>query len=170
MRKTVLMTENELVPIYLALGSNLGDRQSNLEAVRSALPPEVLVRECSSIYETKPWGYLEQPDFLNQILLAETKLSGNELLVFLKDLEKNIGREPNFRFGPRVVDIDIIFYGEQIIQEPGLVVPHPRFSQRAFVLVPLAEISPDLIVPGTDRKISDLLNGVDTSGVHRYQE
>mgnify|MGYP001095101200 CR=1 FL=1 len=164
------MTGNKLVSIYLSLGSNLGDRQSNLEAVRSALPPDIVIRECSSIYETEPWGYLDQPDFLNQILLAETKLSARELLAFIKDLEKSIGRVPNFRFGPRLVDIDIIFYGNQIIQEPDLKVPHPRFSKRAFVLVPLVEISPDLIVPGTDQKLSEMLDEVDTSGVHRCQE
>jgi 2-amino-4-hydroxy-6-hydroxymethyldihydropteridine diphosphokinase len=164
------MTENGMVSIYLSLGSNLGDRQSNLEAVRFALLPDVVIRESSSIYETEPWGYPDQPDFLNQLLLAETTLSPRELLEFIKDLERSIGRKPSFRFGPRLVDIDIIFYGNQIIQEPGLEVPHPRFSKRAFVLVPLAEISPDLIVPGTDLKIIDLLDGVDASGVHRYQE
>ena len=164
------MVENEVIPVYLSLGSNLADRQSNLAAVQTALPPEVVVRKSSSLYETEPWGFIDQPDFLNQILLVETRLSARDLLSYIKGLEIEIGREPSFRFGPRLVDIDIIFYGDQIIQEPDLEIPHPRFIERAFVLVPLAEISPDLVVPGTDRTILDLLDELDTSGVHPYQE
>lgn len=164
------MDEDQVIPVYLSLGSNLADRKSNLEAVRISLPPAVVVREASSLFETEPWGYVDQPDFLNQILLADTYLSAKDLLSYVKDLEVEIGREPSFRFGPRLVDIDIIFYGDQIIQEPDLEIPHPRFRQRAFVLVPLAEISPDLLVPGTDQTVSDLLEELDSSGVHRYQE
>lgn len=164
------MVENEVIPVYLSLGSNLADRQSNLAAVQTALPPEVVVLKSSSLYETEPWGFIDQPDFLNQILLVETRLSARDLLSYIKGLEIEIGREPSFRFGPRLVDIDIIFYGDQIIQEPDLEIPHPRFIERAFVLVPLAEISPDLVVPGTDRTILDLLDELDTSGVHPYQE
>jgi len=164
------MDEDQVIPVYISLGSNLADRKSNLEAVRSALPPAVVVQEASSIYETEPWGYADQPDFLNQILLAETQLTATDLLAYVKDLEIAIGREPSFRFGPRLVDIDIIFYGDQSIQEPDLEIPHPRFRERAFVLVPLAEISPDLLIPGTDQSVSDLLRELDISGVHRYQE
>lgn len=164
------MTGGEIVPIYLSLGSNLADRKSNLEEVHSALPPAVVVRGSSSIYETEPWGYIDQPDFLNQVILAETHLSPWDLLFYIKDLEVEIGREPSFRFGPRLVDIDIIFYGDHVIQEPGLEIPHPRFRERAFVLVPLAEISPDLTVPGSDWTVLDLLAEVDVSGVHRYQD
>lgn len=164
------MVEDQLIPIVLSLGSNLADRQSNLEAVVAALPPQVLIRETSSVFETEPWGFVDQPDFLNQILLAETHLSAPDLLVYVKALESRIGRVPNFRYGPRLVDIDIIFYGDQVIREPYLEIPHPRFQERAFVLVPLVEIAPDLIVPGTDQTVSDLLSELDTSGVHRYQE
>ncbi len=164
------MKEEEVVLIYLSLGSNLGDRRSNLTAVHSALPPDVVIRESSSIYETEPWGYLNQPDYLNQIILAETQLSARALLAYVKGLEDMIGREPSFRYGPRLVDIDIIFYGDQIIRETDLEIPHPRYKERAFVLVPLAEISPGLIAPGTDQTISDMLEGLDVSGVHRYQE
>lgn len=164
------MTEDGLVPIILSLGTNLADRKSNLAAVHAALPPEVVVREASSLYETKPWGYVDQPDFLNQVLLAETKLSAGELLLYLKGLEAEIGRVPSFRYGPRLVDIDIIFYGDQIIQEPGLEIPHPRIRERAFVLVPLAEIAPALKVPGTDQTVLDLLAELDRSGVHLYRE
>jgi 2-amino-4-hydroxy-6-hydroxymethyldihydropteridine diphosphokinase len=165
-----ILPEDQPVQVYLSLGSNLGDRKANLGAIRSALPPEVVVREASSIYETEPWGYLQQPDFLNQILLVETHLSARDLLAYLKDLEKWIGREPSVRFGPRLVDIDIIFYDDQVIVEPGLEIPHPRFKDRAFVLVPLAEISPNYPIPGTDETIADVLENLDTSGVLPYQE
>lgn len=164
------MAEEVGIPVYLSLGSNLADRRSNLEAVRSALPPEVAVQEVSSIYETEPWGFFKQPDFLNQIIKGETFLSARDLLSYLKGLEVEIGREPSFRFGPRLVDIDIIFYGDRIILEPGLEIPHPRFKERAFVLVPLAEISPDLQVPGTDHTVMDLLGELDISGIQRFEE
>lgn len=164
------MENNHLIPVVLSLGSNLGDRKSNLEAVAAGLPPEVEVLKESAVYETEPWGFDDQPDFLNQILLAETHLSAPELLTHIQDLETRIGRVPNFRYGPRIVDIDIIFYGDEIIQEPGLEIPHPRFRERAFVLVPLAEICPDLVVPGTDLRVSDLAGGLDLDGVHLYQD
>jgi 2-amino-4-hydroxy-6-hydroxymethyldihydropteridine diphosphokinase len=164
------MVEDQLIPIVLSLGSNLADRKSNLKAVVTALPPQVEVLESSSLFETEPWGYVDQPDFLNQILLAETHLSASDLLTYVKALESEIGRVPNFRYGPRLVDIDIIFYGDQIINEPCLEIPHPRYRERAFVLVPLAEIAPDLIIPGTDQMVSDLVSQMDTSGVHRYQD
>ena len=170
MRISEHMKDFELTPVYLSLGSNLGDRKSYLESVQSSLPPDVVVRQSSAIYETEPWGFSCQPDFLNQVLLVETHLTARELLNYVKDLEAEIGREPSFRFGPRLVDIDIIFYGDQVIQEPGLEIPHPRFQDRAFVLVPLAEISPDLLIPGTDITVSDLLGKADISGVHPYQE
>jgi 2-amino-4-hydroxy-6-hydroxymethyldihydropteridine diphosphokinase len=164
------MQSNQKTPVYLSLGSNLGDREGNLEAIRAALPPEVEVRQASSIYITEPWGYTDQPDFLNQVLLAETKLKPQDLLVHIKDIEKAIGREPGVRYGPRLADIDIILFGNVLLEEEGLIIPHPRFKERAFVLVPLAEISPDLRVPGTDQTVNELLQGVDTSGVALYQD
>ncbi len=164
------MAEEVGIPVYLSLGSNLADRRANLEAVRFALPPEVAVQEVSSIYETEPWGFFKQPDFLNQIIKGETFLSARDLLSYLKSLEVEIGRKPSFRFGPRLVDIDIIFYGDRIIKEPGLEIPHPRFKERAFVLVPLAEISPDLQIPSTDYTVMDLLGELDISGIQRFEE
>ncbi len=156
--------------IYLSLGTNLGNREMNLEAVRKELPPEVIILEESPIYQTEPWGYLDQPDFLNQVLAAETSLTPQELLVFIKSIEQKIGRKPRFRFGPRKVDIDILFFGDRIIQEKDLQIPHPRLKDRAFVLVPLADIHPDLIYPGTDLSIADLLRDVGQTGVDPYQE
>ena len=164
------MKENKPERIYLSLGTNLGNRELNLESIKQELPPQVKIMDCSSIYQTEPWGYLNQPDFLNQVLAVETSFSPHELLVYVKDVEQKIGRKPNFRFGPRIVDIDILFYGDRIILEEDLVVPHPRIRDRAFVLIPLAEIDPDLIYPGTDFSISDLVLNVDPTGVDLYQE
>ena len=156
--------------IYMSLGTNMGNREMYLEAVRKELPPEVIILEESPIYQTEPWGYLDQPDFLNQVIAAETSLTPQELLVFIKGIEQKIGRKPSFRFGPRVVDIDILFFGDRIIQEKDLQIPHPRMKDRAFVLVPLADIHPELIYPGTDLSIADLLRDVDQTGVDPYQE
>ena len=164
------MDEDQAIPVTLSIGSNLGDRKSNLEAVHTALPPAVTVRKMSSLYETEPWGYADQPDFLNQIILVDTYLSAQDLLTYVKKIELDIGRESNFRYGPRLVDIDIIFYGEEVIQEPDLEIPHPRYKERAFVLVPLAEICPDLILPETEQTVLDYLAELDISGVHLFQE
>ncbi len=164
------MESTSRMPVYLSVGSNLGDRQANLEAIRSALPPEVEVLQASAIYKTEPWGYTDQPDFLNQVLLVGTSLAPWALLAYLKGIEQALGREPGIRFGPRLVDIDIIFYDDLILQEEELTIPHPRFQERAFVLVPLAEISPDLLIPGSDQTAADLLKGLDTTGVELYQE
>ena len=142
----------------------------NLEAVKGDLPPHVKILDFSPVYQTEPWGYFDQPEFLNQVLAVETSLSPHELLEYIKGIEKKIGRKPNFRFGPRIVDIDILFYGDRIIMEEDLVIPHPRLKDRAFVLIPLADIDPDLNYPGTDSCVSDLLMLVDRSGVDLYQE
>lgn len=164
------MIENQPEKVYLSLGTNLGNRELNLAAVRNALPPEVNIMDSSPVYQTEPWGYLDQPDFLNQVLAVETSLSPDGLLDYVKGIEKRIGRTPSVRFGPRIVDIDILFYGDRIIAEEDIEIPHPRLKERAFVLIPLADLAPDLIYPGTNYSISDLLLNVDLSGVDLYQE
>ena len=164
------MIENQPERVYLSLGTNLGNRELNLKAVRNALPPEVNIMDSSPVYQTEPWGYLDQPDFLNQVLAVETSLSPDDLLDYVKGIEKKIGRTPSIRFGPRIVDIDILFYGDRIIAEENIEIPHPRLKERAFVLIPLADLAPDLIYPGTNYSISDLLLNVDLTGVDLYQE
>ncbi len=164
------MTSEQMYPVVLSLGSNLGDRKGNLESILASLPPKVNVLQVSSIYQTAPWGYTDQPDFLNQVLLAETSLDPFALLAYLKEIEEKVGRKPNFRYGPRKADIDIIFYGNRIIDADELQVPHPRYQERTFVLVPLAEISPELPIPGSDQTVSELLEGMDQAGVELYQD
>ena len=154
--------------IYLALGTNLGDRSANLSAVRSALAPQVQVQRASPVYETEPWGVLDQPRFLNQVLEVETTLEPLDLLRFLKQLEADLGRKPGIRYGPRLIDLDIILFGHRVVSLPELNIPHPRLAERAFVLVPLMDLAPDLRHPVLGKTIRELLLAVDASGVNRY--
>ncbi len=156
--------------IYLSLGSNLGNRNANLKAAIEALPPEVKILDQSAVYETEPWGYSDQPDFLNQVLKAETRLSPQQLLTHIKEIEVQIGREPGFRYGPRLVDIDILFYGTKILKEDNLEIPHASLKERAFVLVPLVELAPDIVYPGSNQPISDFIMDLDTTFVRPFQE
>lgn len=164
------MQTNQNQVVFLSLGSNLGDRQKNLIAVENLLPPQVIVKERSPIYETEPWGYQEQPRFLNQVLSVTTSLSPWDLLTYLNDIEKSIGRKPSFRYGPREVDIDILLYGDQEIVQENLIIPHERLTERAFVLAPLADLAPELILPGSKNTIAGILDTIDTSDVYLFQE
>ena len=130
---------------YLALGTNLGDRFANLQAAIHALPAAVRVLDQSPVYETLPWGLTDQPAFLNMVIRGETRLPPLELLKNLKDLETRLGRTPTVRWGPRLIDIDILFYDELVLNTPELTLPHPHLHERAFVLVPLADLDPDLV-------------------------
>lgn len=152
-------------PIYLALGTNLGDREGNLRKARESLAPQVLLVQESSIYSTPPWGYLDQPDFLNQVIQVKADLEPLQLLRHLKRIEAQMGRETSFRYGPRLIDLDILFYGQRILEADVLRIPHPRLHERAFVLVPLNEIAPDFVHPILQKRIQDLLADVDTEGV-----
>lgn len=151
--------------IYLGLGTNLGDRQANLQDAVAGLIPKVGVLRVSSVYETEPWGYRDQPACLNQVLEGETDLQPLDLLVFLKNLELTLGRQATFLYGPRLIDLDILFYDQAVINQPKLVIPHPRLAERAFMLVPLTELAPELRHPVLGLTISMLKNRIDTSGV-----
>ncbi len=152
---------------YLGLGTNLADRLANLQKAVDEIPPLVILRRASSIYESEPWGYVDQPAFLNQVLEVETDLPPAALLKYLKGIERKMGRQPTFRYGPRLIDIDILFYGEQVIDQPDLAIPHPRLPERAFMLAPLAELSPNLRHPANHKTVREMLSIVDTSGVSK---
>jgi 2-amino-4-hydroxy-6-hydroxymethyldihydropteridine diphosphokinase len=130
---------------YVGLGANLGDREA---AIRRAL--ELLgVARVSTLIETEPWGYADQPRFLNAVAELDTAEPPRVLLDRLLDVERELGRtREGPRYGPRTIDLDLLLYGDEELDEPGLVVPHPRLHERAFVLEPLAELRPDLVVPG----------------------
>ena len=155
--------------VYLALGSNLGDRMANLKAAIASLTPQMIVKKKSSIYETQPWGYTEQGAFLNQVVKAETYEEPEKLLKHLKRLETALGRVPSFPNGPRLIDIDILFYDNLIMFRDNLVIPHPRLHERAFVLAPLADIAPDLIHPTLNKSIKELLKAVNMEGIQRIK-
>ena len=154
--------------VYLALGSNMGNRLSNLKAAVLNLTPQMTIKQKSAIYETPPWGFIEQDAFLNQVVKVTTYLEPEPLLRHLKRMETALGRVPNFQNGPRVIDIDILFFDKMIINTPPLVVPHPRLHERAFVLVPLAEIEPDFVHPILQRPINKILEDVDRSEIKLF--
>src|SRR5579872_3463520 len=150
--------------IYLALGSNLGDRRGNLAAAMQRLREIMQIVTVSSVYDTEPVGYTEQPRFLNMVLRGQTTLPPQELLRAVKQIEKALGRQATFRNGPRPIDIDIIFYDDLHIEQDDLTIPHPRMAERAFVLVPLAEIAPERIEPVSGKSARQLLAEVPQEG------
>ncbi|MBE9474408.1 MAG: 2-amino-4-hydroxy-6-hydroxymethyldihydropteridine diphosphokinase [Chloroflexi bacterium] len=153
--------------VFIALGANLGDRAANLQAAIEALEPEVHTLKCSPVYETPPWGYSDQPQFLNQVVEAETDLSPIALLEHMVKIEVQLGRQETFRFGPRLIDLDIIYYDDEVIDSPPLIIPHPRMAERGFVLMPLADLAPDFRHPILGDSVSDLLSKVETLGIFR---
>ncbi len=156
--------------VYLALGANLGDREKNLQDALAQLGEFVHITATSSIYETEPVGVKEQPWFLNQVLAGTTTLSPVDLLRRVKKIETEMGRSEGIRFGPRPIDIDILFYDRLIELSPALTIPHPRLHARAFVLVPLAEIAPDLVHPRLRVPVRTLLDRLGPSEeVRRYK-
>ena len=147
----------ELVTVYLCLGSNMGDRRENIEKAMEYLSQKLRVTEKSSVYDTEPVGNPEQPRFLNMVCQVKTILKAADLLVLAKAIERKLGRIPGRSSSPRPIDIDILLYGDEVLNTNELAIPHPRLMQRAFVLVPLAEIAPTLVHTVAKKTITELL-------------
>ncbi|WP_374601521.1 2-amino-4-hydroxy-6-hydroxymethyldihydropteridine diphosphokinase [Arenimonas sp.] len=163
------MTPTVPVPAWVAIGGNQGEVRATLEAATGDIGALAGTRvlAASAIYRTPAWGRTDQPDFLNGVLAIETTLPAPVLLEGLLAIERRFGRTraaDDVRWGPRTLDLDLLLYGDQVLELPGLSLPHPRLHERAFVLVPLAEISPELVVPGRG-PVGQLLAKVDASGI-----
>ena len=161
------------VTVHLGLGGNLGDRMAALAETLALVESigDMHRVACSSVYETEPWGVTDQPNFLNLVAAYQTTLSPSDLLAACQSVEAEVGRVSSYRWGPRLIDVDILLYGDCVVNlsEPDLEIPHPRMTQRAFVLVPLAEIAPDTGVPPQGDTVRRLLDEVDgREGVVRW--
>jgi len=154
--------------VYLALGSNLDNRLANLKQAVAALSPQMEVKAKSPVYETPPWGYEDQPRFLNQVIKVQTYLEPEPLLKHLKRLEVTLGRRESFQNGPRLIDIDILFYDDLILNTASLVIPHPRLHERGFVLLPLMDIDPDLVHPANQKSVREMLALSNIEGIEKF--
>lgn len=153
--------------VYLGLGSNIPDRDAHLAAALEALAPIMTIERVSSVYDTAPMLITDQPRFHNLAIAATTRLSPQELLRALKATERALGRTAGVRYGPRVIDIDLLFYDQLVLQTDELTIPHPRLAERAFVLTPLAEIAPTLTHPTLGETVAKMLRRVAGSDVRR---
>ena len=154
--------------VYLALGTNLGDRLANLKQAIAALTPQLEVKVRSQVYETPPWGFEDQPKFLNQVIKANTYLDPEPLLKHLKRLEVALGRKESFPNGPRLIDLDILFYDDLVMDKPSIVIPHPRLQERGFVLLPLMEIAPNLVHPVSKKTVRELAELCRMEGIEKF--
>lgn len=155
--------------VYLSLGTNLGNRPANLKQALSLLSPQMTIKARSKVYETAPWGYTEQDNFLNQAVRVTTYLDPEPLLKHIKRLEVAMGRKDEFRYGPRLIDIDILFYDDLVIETPLLALPHPHLHERGFVLLPMMDIAPDLVHPVMGKSIREMMETCDTQGIAEYK-
>jgi 2-amino-4-hydroxy-6-hydroxymethyldihydropteridine diphosphokinase len=145
------------VAAYIALGANLGDRRANLAEALRRMEPDIHVEAVSALYESPPQPPAPPPAYLNAACRVATSLEPLDLLDRLKRIERDLGREAAERWAPRPIDLDIALYNDRIVDEPGLVIPHPRLTERAFVLRPLLDLDPNLTHPATGERLSDLL-------------
>jgi len=159
-----------MISVYLALGSNLGDRERYLRnGIRGLAAHDIDIIRCAGVYSTEPMEILDQPRFLNTALEIHTLLTPEQLLLTCLEVERKNHRTRDRSKGPRTLDIDIIFYGSQIIHRPDLMIPHPRFAARRFVLAPLADIAPDFVDPLSGKRIRELLHSCPDQSSVRLQ-
>jgi 2-amino-4-hydroxy-6-hydroxymethyldihydropteridine diphosphokinase len=159
----------DMVTVYLSLGSNLGNRQANLDLALKLLSERMRMGKVSSIYDTEPLDNTDQPRFLNLACEVQTRLAPEGLLALVKGIEQKMGRYS--RSGePRIIDIDILLYGDKVVDTPSLKVPHPKMTERSFVLVPLSEIAPDVVHPVAKKAIKDMNRAIkETQGVLKLE-
>ena len=157
-QKIITVNMKDKFQVYIALGSNLEDRELKLKTALEEIAEVSQIKKRSNIIETEPVGYTNQGKFLNMAIEVETTLSPMELLIKLQEIEHKLGRVRDIKYGPRTIDLDIIFYEDKIINQPHLQIPHPEMHKRRFVLVPLAEIAPEIIHPVERKTISYLLD------------
>ena len=146
------------IPIFILLGSNLGDRQENLDRARQEISRSIgEIITTSSIYKTAAWGNMDQPDFYNQVIEIRSNYDPNKLIMGTQFIEIQMGRTKKEKWGPRIIDIDILFYGDSKISNENLTIPHPEISNRRFTLLPLAEVAPGLIHPLLQKSVLQML-------------
>lgn len=162
---------NPHTTIYLSLGSNLGDREGYLQKALELLEEsgKIILYRSSSIYETDPVGITNQPMFLNLVVQGKTSYTPHELLHQVQEVERKLGRTREIRWGPRTIDIDILLYNHQQINEQDLTIPHPRMKERGFVLVPLREIAGNLVIPGEEETVAELAARLSEEGVRLWK-
>ena len=156
--------------VYLALGSNLGNRLANLKQAVAALSPQMELKAKSHVYETPPWGYKDQPKFLNQVIKVRTYLEPEQLFKHIKRLEVTLGRRASFQNGPRLIDIDILFYDDLVLNTPALVIPHPRLHERGFVLLPLMDIDSGLVHPVNKKSVREMVTLSNMEGIEKFAQ
>ncbi len=164
------MFPTDQITVFLGLGTNLGNRRANLRRAVTALEQILTVQAISPVYRTAPWGQPDQPYFFNLCLKVATSLAPLSLLAQLKTIETDLGRRPSHRWGPRLIDLDILFYNGLILQSDTLIIPHARLAERAFVLAPLADLAPGLVHPQTGLSVGQMLAEVDATGVQKLAQ
>ncbi len=155
------------VAVFLGLGSNLGDRDAHLRAALRALGEHIQITDVSSVYDSAPMLVEDQPRFHNAVCAGTTLSSPEDTLAFIKSVEVALGRVRGPRYGPRVIDIDLLLYDELVLETSSLAIPHPRLRERAFVLVPLAEIAPDLRIPPGEETVAHLAESLPPTDIRR---